>query len=169
MPAPRRARWVEARDAVRRAIDEHGVDREGGHFVSAFGTRTVDASLLKLATCGLVDPRDPRMVATVRAIEERLVVNGFVRRSEEQHPDSTVAADDEGCFLLCSCWLVEVLALQGRRKDAEGLLDRVASVANDVGLFAEEYDPVRGELLGNFPQAFTHLGVVTAARRLREG
>ena len=126
----------------------------------------MDASLLKLALIGFVDATDERMVATVNRIRDELCVGGLIRRYRDDEHVDTVEGGDEGVFLLCSCWLVEVLALQGRGDEAEQLFERVVATANDVGLFAEEYDTHRNELLGNFPQAFTHLGVIAAARRL---
>lgn len=151
--------WKRARDDVRDDIETHGL-HDGG-FVSYYGATDVDASLLKLALVGFIDPSDPRMVVTVRNIEATLCDDhGLLRR----HSDSgaTVDGSAEGSFLLCSCWLVQVLARQGRVGDAEELFDRLVGLGNDVGLFAEEYDSTSGQFLGNFPQAFTHLGLIGA-------
>jgi GH15 family glucan-1,4-alpha-glucosidase len=103
---------------------------------------------------------DPVMVATVDAILDGLVVDGFVRRRE--------GWDDEGAFLPCTFWLVECLAHQGRLEEARAFFDRAAGTANDIGLFAEEYDPRTGMVLGNYPQALTHLGHINAALALRD-
>jgi GH15 family glucan-1,4-alpha-glucosidase len=160
-------RWSSIRDEIRRAIDTRGVDPDGGNFVRAFGSTTIDASLLKLALIGFVDAKDERMVATVERIREELCVGGLLRRyRDDAQGADTVNGDEEGVFLLCSCWLVEVLVLQDRRDEATQLFERIVATANDVGLFAEQYEPTSRQLLGNFPQAFTHLGVIAAARRL---
>jgi GH15 family glucan-1,4-alpha-glucosidase len=158
-------RWRAVRDRLRAAVEDRGVDPDGGWFTQAFDTAAVDASLLKLATVGFVDACDPRMIATVDAIRDQLATDdGFVRRYATTGADGL--AGDEGTFLLCSFWMVEVLAAQGRLGEAEALFDRLLGVGNDLGLFAEEYDPEAGLLLGNFPQAFTHLGLVNAAFQL---
>ena len=157
--------WRRARDEIRREIDERGV--HDGHYVTHYDSDDVDASLLKLPLVGFVDADDPRMVATVDAIMRDLAVPpaGLLRRFRGDH-DAGSTHGTEGVFLLCSFWLVEVLALQGRTDDARELFDRLAERANDLGLFAEEYDPDADEMLGNFPQAFTHLGLISAAVRL---
>jgi GH15 family glucan-1,4-alpha-glucosidase len=161
--------WKAARDEIRTAIETAGVHPVTGAFVQAFGSIEVDASLLKLPLVGFVDARDPRMLATVEAIERDLTdgPSGFLRRFRGDH-NAGVTSGDEGIFLLCSFWLVEVLALQGRHHDATELFERLLAVGNDLDLFAEEYHPGSGELLGNFPQAFTHLGIISAAQRLSE-
>ena len=160
-------RWDAVRSSIRHAVETRGVDPDRGNFVRAFGGLGVDASLLKLPLVGFVDANDDRMIATVEAIEAELTTDGFVRRYGPDDGDDTVDPSREGVFLLCSCWLVEVLAMQHRVAEARALFARIVGVANDVGLFAEQFDPRTGELLGNFPQAFTHLGVVAAERRLR--
>jgi GH15 family glucan-1,4-alpha-glucosidase len=162
-------RWASTRDEIRQAIDQFGVHPVRGHFIEAFGTEAVDASLLKLALVGFVDPRDERMIKTVAAIERDLgESNGFLRRAMTDPSDSLGASEREGVFLLCSFWLVEVLAMQGRIADAQALFEKLIGTANDVGLFAEEYDVRDGTFLGNFPQAFTHLGLIAAEDRLRQ-
>jgi GH15 family glucan-1,4-alpha-glucosidase len=162
-------RWSTTREEIRHAIDTRGVDPKGGNFVRAFGSTAVDASLLKLALIGYVEADDPRMVATVERICDELCEGGLIRRYRDDGNADTVDGNAEGVFLLCSCWLVEVLVRQGRRDEATEQFERVIATANDVGLFAEQYDPSHGELLGNFPQAFTHLGVIAAARGLAAG
>lgn len=167
-------RWKSTRDEIRAAIETHGMDPTGTHFVQHFGATTVDASLLKLALMSFVEPDDPRMIATVEAIERHLSCgeDGFIRRfradpdvDEETAPGR--ANEAEGVFLLCTFWLVEVLAMQGRVDDATALFERTIATGNDLGLFAEEFDVERGEMVGNFPQAFTHLGLIAADARLR--
>jgi GH15 family glucan-1,4-alpha-glucosidase len=162
------ARWRVARDAVRADVDRLGVDHERGNFVQHYDSVDVDASLLKLPLVGFVGADDPRMIATVAAIERDLAVapHGFLRRFRGDR-NGGATHRPEGVFLLCSFWLVEVLVLQGRVDDATALFERLTDLGNDVGLFAEEYDTVHAEMLGNFPQAFTHLGLISAARRLR--
>ncbi len=166
-------RWKAIRDEIRTAIETNGLDPTGSHFVQYFGASTVDASLLKLALMGFVEPDDPRMVATVEAIERDLSCGsaGFIRRFAAAGDDETgpgLANDEEGVFLLCTFWMVEVLAMQGRLEDATALFERAIATGNDLGLFAEEFDANRGEMVGNFPQAFTHLGLIAADARLRD-
>jgi GH15 family glucan-1,4-alpha-glucosidase len=165
-------RWKSVRDEIRTAIETHGTDPTGTHFVQYFGGTTVDASLLKLTLMDFVPPDDPRMVATVEAIRRDLSCGseGFIRRfgpnpDEEAAPGR--ANDDEGVFLLCTFWLVEVLAMQGCLDEAQSLFDAAIATGNDLGLFAEEFDVERSEMVGNFPQAFTHLGLIAAEARLR--
>ena len=159
-------RWIVIRDEIRAAIEDRGVHHDG-YFVQAFDTSAVDASLLNLALVGFVEPCDERMIKTVAAIERDLSEsNGFIRRRATDETNDE-AADEEGVFLLCTLWMVEVLALQGETTKATELFDRVAAVANDVGLFAEEYSVEHQEFRGNFPQAFTHLGLIAADHRLR--
>jgi GH15 family glucan-1,4-alpha-glucosidase len=160
--------WKAVREEVRSAIETHGMDPTGTHFVQHFGATTVDASLLKLALMGFVEPDDPRMVATVEAIERDLScgTDGFVLRFRADTAEAE-GVGEEGVFLLCTFWMVEVLAMQGRIDDATALFERTIATGNDLGLFAEEFDVERGEMVGNFPQAFTHLGLIAADARLR--
>jgi len=162
-------RWQTAADELRREVFSRGVDPERGCFRQHYATNDVDASLLKLPLVGFVAADDPVMMSTVEAIQHDLTVgeHGFIRRYAA-HVDDGVAADtnDEGVFMLATCWLIEVLTMLGRRGEAIGLFERVVGSANDLGLYSEEVDVRSGELLGNFPQAFTHLGVLVAARRL---
>jgi GH15 family glucan-1,4-alpha-glucosidase len=164
-------RWRSVREEIRAAIETHGTDPTGTHFVQYFGGTTVDASLLKLALMGFVAPDDPRMVATVAKIRRDLACgpDGFIRRfgADPDGPTGTGRANDEGVFLLCTFWLVEVLAMSGRRDEAITLFELVIATGNDLGLFAEEFDLEHGEMVGNFPQAFTHLGLIAAEARLR--
>lgn len=157
-------RWKSVRDEIRTSIETQGLDPTGTYFVQHYGATKVDASLLKLALMGFIEPDDPRMIATVEAIERELSCgpDGFIRRFRDDSGD-----EEEGMFLLCTFWLVEVLAMQGRVDDATALFERVLATGNDLGLFAEEFDVERGEMVGNFPQAFTHLGLIAADARLR--
>ncbi len=157
-------RWRDARDQVRHGIETRGVDLDRGNFVQYYGSTAVDASLLKLPLIGFVDANDERMRTTTEVIMDDLGTEpyGFLRRYRS---DGTGAS--EGVFLLCSFWLVEVLVLQDRRDEATDLFEHLVAVGNDVGLYSEEASPDGTELLGNFPQAFTHLGLVSAEKRLR--
>lgn len=156
-------RWRAARDAVRRAIETQGYDRRRGVFVQAFGTDALDASLLLLPRFGFVDYRDDRMIRTVEVIRAELQdADGLLRRYRVEETDDGLPGR-EGAFLACSFWLVECLARQGRRDEARRLFDRVSALSNDLGLFSEQYDPDRGEMLGNFPQGLTHYSHISAA------
>jgi GH15 family glucan-1,4-alpha-glucosidase len=159
------ARWTAARDEIRAAIYARGIDPTRRCFVGAFDSPELDASLLLLSRVGFVDPNDPIMVATVAAIEQDLVVDGYVRRYRTETNDDGVGGP-EGVFLMCSFWLVDTFVSQGRTAEAEQLFQRLVATGNDVGLFAEQYDPRTKEMLGNFPQAFTHVALINSARAL---
>ena len=161
-------RWRRTRQDIHDEVCREGFDAERNTFVQHFGAKIVDASLLMLPLVGFVARDDPRVAGTIVAIEQDLVVDGgFVLRYLTDHPDNVDALPPgEGCFLPCTLWLADAYALVGRHDDAARVLDQVLAVANDVGLLAEEYDPVAGRLLGNFPQAFSHVGVVNTARNL---
>jgi GH15 family glucan-1,4-alpha-glucosidase len=155
-------RWRATRERLREVVERRGVAADGGYFTQTLGGTAVDAALLRLPMVGFVDVRDPRMLATTATIRERLALpGGFIRRYQTDGRDGLPGS--EGAFLLCSFWLAEVLALQGEVDDAERLFAQVVDAGNDLGLFAEEYDAAAGELLGNYPQAFTHLGLIQAA------
>lgn len=160
-------RWRRVRAEIRHAVDTQGVDPERGCFVQAFGSREVDAALLALAVVGFVEARDPRMLATVDAIRNDLTAgsSGLLRRYRAECVDDGVGGG-EGCFLMVSFWLVDVLAMQGETARARELFDRLLGLANDLGLFSEQYAPAAGQLLGNFPQAFTHLALINSADQL---
>jgi GH15 family glucan-1,4-alpha-glucosidase len=153
------SRWAAARDRIRRAILEEGYDAEVGAFTQAFGEKALDASALSIPLTGFLPATDPRVRSTVERIRERLTSGGLVYRylSDDGLPGG------EATFAMCSFWLVDNLALQGRRDEARGLFERVAGYASDTGLFAEEIDPSSGELLGNYPQGFTHLALIRSA------
>ena len=138
---------------------------ERGAFVQFFGSDRLDASCLLIPLVGFLPAKDERVVGTVRAIEQELLRGGFVERyrSDEKNADVDGLPPGEGVFLPCSFWLAAVLAQQGRQDDAVALYERLLALRNDLGLISEEYDPDRGRLLGNFPQAFTHIGIVETA------
>jgi GH15 family glucan-1,4-alpha-glucosidase len=156
-------RWRKLRDEIHAEVCEHGYDEERGSFTQSYGSRELDASLLLLPLVGFLPASDPRFRGTVEAIERELLQDGFVLRyrTHEQGVDGLPAG--EGVFLPCSFWLVDCYELLGRHDDAHALFERLLGLANDLGLLSEEYDPAAGRLLGNFPQAFTHLALVNSA------
>jgi GH15 family glucan-1,4-alpha-glucosidase len=161
-------RWRALRKEIHEDVCTHGYDRELGTFVRAYGSRAMDASLLLLPAIGFLPAEDPRIRATLAAIEERLQCDGMVRRYDvAEAPDGI--AGGEGAFIPCSFWLVEALAMDGRREEAERLFEHLLGLCNDVGLLAEEYDPAAHRQLGNFPQAFSHVALMNAAHLLAGG
>ena len=157
--------WREVRDEIHADVCEKAFDRELGSFVQAYGSKALDASLLLLPLVGFLPPTDPRMIGTVKAIEQRLVVDGFVLRYDTgQGVDGLPPG--EGAFLACSFWLADNYILQGRIDEARALFERLLALSNDVGLLAEEYDPRAKRQLGNFPQAFSHVALVNTAFNL---
>lgn len=161
-------RWRALRSDIRAEVLANGLD-DRGVFVQTFGSTDLDASLLVLPLVGFLPASDQRVVNTVAAIEDELMVDGFVLRYRPSaHVDGLPGG--EGAFLLCTFWLADVLALMGRTDEARSMFERLLALRNDVGLLAEEYDPVRKRLLGNFPQAFSHTAIVnTAATLARAG
>jgi len=155
-------RWQKTRRQVRDAIESSGFDARRGVFTQAFGSRELDASLLILPMVEFVAWDDPRMIATTEALMADLMNEGLLLRYRVDRTDDGLTGP-EGTFLACSFWLAEVLARQGRAEEARQVFDRAASTANELGLFAEEYDPGTEQMLGNFPQALTHLSHIAAA------
>lgn len=145
--------WTAERDAVHAAVLREGWDSQVGAFTGAFGSHLLDASVLLMPLMGFLPADDKRMLATIHAIDERLGENGLVRRW----------AEEPNAFLICSFWLIQCLALAGERERATGYFENVTSHANDLGLLAEMVDLTNGELLGNTPQAFSHIGLINAA------
>jgi GH15 family glucan-1,4-alpha-glucosidase len=157
--------WREVAAAIHADVCGRGYDRELGSFVQSYGSKQLDASLLLLPTVGFLPPEDPRMRGTLRAIERRLLVDGLVMRYDTAaSPDGLPAG--EGAFLACSFWLVDAYVMQHRWQDAQALFRRLLDLRNDVGLLSEEYDPSTRRLVGNFPQAFTHVALVNSAFNL---
>lgn len=152
------ARWAAARDEVRAAVLARGWNARLGAYSAAFGSDDLDASVLIMPLVGFLPADDPRMRATIDLVERRLAHDGLLRRWD----------GDPAGFVICSFWLVGCLAMAGERERAEKLFERLAARTNDLGLFAEEIDPVTGEQRGNFPQAFSHIGLINAAGRLTE-
>jgi GH15 family glucan-1,4-alpha-glucosidase len=161
-------RWRAVADEIKADILEKGVDPERGCFTQSYGSTEVDASLLLVTLTDFLPPDDPRVAATVRAVEKDLLVDGFVRRYDTRSGVDGLPPG-EGQFLACSFWLVENYVRLGRMDEARAMFDRLVSLANDVGLLAEEYDPHAKRLLGNFPQAFSHVALVNAAFSLAHG
>jgi GH15 family glucan-1,4-alpha-glucosidase len=159
--------WRKLRSQMHSEICQRAFDPRRGCFVRAYGSAELDASLLLLPLVGFLPPGDERMVRTVEAVQRELCQDGLVRR---YRTDERGAADGlpggEGAFLACSFWLVDNLALAGRRDEARRLFEQLLDLCNDVGLLAEEYDPSRQRLVGNFPQAFSHVGLVNSAFNL---
>jgi GH15 family glucan-1,4-alpha-glucosidase len=151
-------RWKRVREEIRKAVESDGYDPDRGVFVRAFGSSEMDGALLLVPGVRFVEWDDPRMVRTADAIREELDADGLLYRYTSD--------EDEGAFLPCSFWLAECLARQGRTDAAREVFDRAREAANDVGLFSEEFDPRSGEMLGNFPQALTHLSHISAALAL---
>jgi GH15 family glucan-1,4-alpha-glucosidase len=156
------ARWRNARDAIHAEVCEKGFDKERNCFVQSYETTHLDASVLLILQVGFLPPDDPRMLGTIAAIERDLMLDGLVLRYST---DTGVDAlpPGEGTFLPCSFWLADSYILTGRRKQATALFERLLKLCNDVGLFAEEYDPRAKRMLGNFPQALTHMALINTA------
>jgi GH15 family glucan-1,4-alpha-glucosidase len=158
-------RWRAVRDEIHAEVLERGYDEELGSFVQSYGSKRVDASLLTIPLFGFLPPDDPRVRGTLEAVRRELLVDGFVRRY--RHDEETEAVDGlppgEGAFFLCSFWFVDNLVLLGELDEAQELFERLLALRNDLGLLAEEYDPAVGRLVGNFPQAFSHIGLVNTA------
>lgn len=161
LPGPT-ARWEQARIAIRQAILHAGYDRDLGAFTQSFDIRALDASALLLPLVGFLPASDPRMRSTVARIEERLTEQGLVFR----YRGDDGLQGREATFALCTFWLVEHLGLAGRIDEAWRLFERVTRYANDVGLLSEGIDSSTGELLGNYPQGFTHLALIRSAVQL---
>lgn len=157
--------WRKMRAVIHRDVCEHGFDPGLGSFVRAYGGKALDASLLLLPAIGFLPAHDPRISATVAAIERNLVRDGFVMRYDTECSDDGLPAG-EGVFLACSFWLADAYLMLGRRADAIALFERLLSLCNDVGLLSEEYEPRTRQLVGNFPQAFSHLALVNTASNL---
>lgn len=158
--------WRAARDAIHAEICEKGFDPASNSFVQYYGADRVDAALLQLPTLGFLPPDDPRMLGTIARIESELLKDGVVYRYRTDEGDVDGLPGDEGAFLACSFWLCDAYALSGRTQDARALFERLLTYGNDLGLFAEEYDPGAGCMLGNFPQAFSHFALINSAHTL---
>ncbi len=158
-------RWKRLRETIHEQVCREGFDAELNSFVQYYGGKHLDASVLMMPLVGFLPPADPRVLGTVRAVETHLMKHGFVGRYT-QDPAVDGLPHGEGTFLPCSFWLVDNYVLQNRRQEAERMFERLISICNDVGLLSEEYDPVSKCMLGNFPQAFSHVGLVNTAFHL---
>jgi GH15 family glucan-1,4-alpha-glucosidase len=158
-------RWQKVRAKIHDEICTRGYDEKLGSFVQSYGSEHLDASLLLMPLTGFLPPEDPRVKGTLKAIEANLMSGGLVLRYNTEKVSDGLPPG-EGVFLACSFWMVSALKLQGRDADARKLFERVLSLANDVGLLAEEYDTTAKRLVGNFPQALSHISLVNAAVNL---
>jgi GH15 family glucan-1,4-alpha-glucosidase len=158
-------RWRRVRDEIHREVCEKGWDAERNTFTQSYGSQALDAALLMIPRVGFLPPDDPRTLGTIEAVRRELVQDGFVLRYPTEGGGDGLPPG-EGAFLPCSFWLVDALAMTGRRDEARELYERLAGLANDIGLFSEEYDADTGRLIGNFPQAFTHIALVNTATTL---
>ncbi|HEY2529929.1 MAG TPA: glycoside hydrolase family 15 protein [Xanthobacteraceae bacterium] len=158
-------RWRRARDRIHKEVCKRGFDRTNNTFVQSYESKFLDASLLLIPQVGFLPADDPRVLGTIAAIEKHLLVNGLLLRySTATRVDALPAG--EGTFLACSFWLADCYVLTGRRSEAEALFARLLALGNDLGLYAEQYDPRAKRMLGNFPQALTHMSLVNTARLL---
>ena len=161
-------KWRRIANEIHAEVCERGFDKKANSFVQSFGSKRLDASLLLIPLVGFLPPDDPRVLGTLKAIEERLLVKDeFVLRYETEDGVDGLPPG-EGAFLACSFWLVDNYILQDRDDDARRLFERLLARCNDVGLLAEEFDPVAGRMLGNFPQAYSHVGLINSALSLSE-
>lgn len=158
-------KWKALRDMIHEDICDKGFDRGLNSFAEYYGSNTLDASLLLLPSVGFLPPDDPRIKGTIEAIERHLVRDGFVLRHDPREIIDEVQPI-EGAFLACTLWLADAHVLAGDTAKARTLFDRVAAVANDVGLLAEEYDTAAQRQTGNFPQALTHIALINTAQNL---
>ena len=156
-------RWAEIRDEIHSEVCERGYDSERRTFTQYYGSKELDASVLNIPLVGFLSGDDERVTGTIDAVWRELGRDGFVSRYSTAETDDGLPGD-EGQFLACSFWLVSALAINGRAAEARTLFDRLLELTNDLGLLAEEYDVVRKRQVGNFPQAFSHLALIVAAR-----
>lgn len=162
------ARWREFRDRIFAAVCAHGFDPEANSFMDSYGSPYLDASLLLLPAVGFLPANDPRIEGTIAAVERHLMRDGFVLRHDPREVRPDEAEPIEGAFLACTLWLADAHVMRGDIDKARELFQRVAGVANDLGLLSEEYDPIERRMTGNFPQALTHIALVNSAHNIHE-
>jgi GH15 family glucan-1,4-alpha-glucosidase len=159
--------WRSLRDDIFNEVCEKGFNKDVGAFTQYYGSDQLDASVLMIPLVGFLPPTDARVVSTVETVQRQLMDHGFVLR---YRTSDTGAVDGltgrEGAFLACSFWMVDCLHMIGREEEATELFERLLALRNDLGLLAEEYDPMAGRLVGNFPQAFSHVSLINSAFRL---
>ena len=161
-------RWRNERDAVRDELLEKGFDKQLNSFVQSYGSKNIDASSLRMAIVGFLPATDARMLGTLKAVEDKLMPNGLVLRYNTADGGDGLTGT-EGAFLACSFWYASVLHLAGRTADAAACFDRLLALRSDLGLLSEEYDPKANRMLGNFPQALTHIAICQTAIILADG
>jgi GH15 family glucan-1,4-alpha-glucosidase len=161
------ARWTRIRNAIHEEVCSRGFNHRRNTFVQSYGSPNLDASLLLIALVGFLPPDDPRVKGTVEAIEKDLTEDGLVKRYDTSRSKDGLKGG-EGMFLACSFWMVSNLKLIGREEDAHRLFERLLTLCNDVGLLSEEYDVKSKRQVGNFPQAFSHIALLSAANHLFE-
>ncbi|MFD7231492.1 glycoside hydrolase family 15 protein [Streptomyces sp. NPDC059881] len=161
-------RWRAMRDEVHREVCERGFDPERNTFTQSYGSEELDASALLIPRVGFLPPDDPRVLGTVDALRAGLSRDGLIDRYTTKGPSVDGLPGREGTFLVCSFWMVDALLMTGRAQEARDLFERLLALRNDLGLLAEEYDPAARRHLGNFPQAFSHVGLVGSALALAE-
>ncbi len=160
-------RWCKVRDQIHKQVCEEGFDAKAGAFTQSYGSSALDASALLMPLVGFLPPSDPRVRSTVDAIGKTLRVDGLIRRYDTNKTDDGLKGS-EGAFLACSFWYADNLILLGRRDEARELFEYLLTLCNDVGLLSEEYDPLAGRMVGNFPQAFSHVALINTAHNLSE-
>src|SRR5262245_59895335 len=156
------ARWRKLREQIHAEVCDRGYNPTLGAFVQSYGTGDLDASALLIPLVGFLPPRDPRVRSTLEAIRRYLMVDGLVHRYDTHRTADGLPAG-EGAFLACSFWFADNLVLLGRRQEAQELFEHFLTLANALGLSAEEYDPITKRMLGNFPQAFSHVALINMA------
>lgn len=157
--------YRQVADQIHQEVCARGLDASGQHFVQAYGSTEMDASLLQIALTGFLPAEDPRFQRTLVQIEQRLLKNGLLLRYDSDSCSDGLTPG-EGTFLVCSFWLADVYVLLGREAEAQALYETLTALCNDVGLLAEQYDPAGKRMLGNFPQAFSHIGIINTALNL---
>jgi GH15 family glucan-1,4-alpha-glucosidase len=159
-------KWRSLRDVIHRDVCEKGFDVERNTFLESYGSKLLDASILLLPAVGFLPPDDPRICGTIDAVERHMMRDGFVLRHDPSEESSYEQQPIEGAFLACTLWLADAHVLAGDLDKARVLFDRVVAIANDLGLLAEEYDPLSDRQLGNFPQALTHIALINTAHNI---
>ena len=159
--------WKQVRDEIHAEVCQRGYDRDRRTFTQYYGSSELDASVLNIPLVGFLPGTDERVTGTIDAVWRELGRDGFVSRYSTAETDDGLAGD-EGQFLACSFWLVTALAMNGRVDEARRLFERLVGLTNDLGLLAEEYDVAHGRQVGNFPQAFSHLTLILAARAISD-